>query len=78
MDEADVKFIQDMIVHHQAAIDMANKYLSSTSPTTRQARVADWAREIATGQAAEIKRVTGWLKSAGATTKSSSGGMSGM
>lgn len=78
MDEADVKFIQDMIVHHQAAIDMATKYLADTSPRTRQARVAEWAREIASGQADEIKRVSGWLRAAGKPIKRSGGGKSGM
>lgn len=70
MDEADVKFIQAMIAHHKAAIDMATQYLADTSPTTRQARVADWARRIATGQADEIRTVTAWLKTAGKPTTS--------
>lgn len=74
MDEADVKFIQEMIAHHQAAIAMARKYLAETSTKTRQARVADWARKIATGQADEIQKVTGWLRSAGKSVKP--GGMS--
>lgn len=76
MDEADVDFIEKMIVHHQAAIDMAKDYLDSTNPRVRQARVADWAREIASGQADEIARVRRWLPAG----KRSSGGhrMSGM
>lgn len=65
MDPADVKFIQMMIEHHNSAITMAKKYLDTTSPQTRQARVADWARKIASGQAEEIKMVAGWLRAAG-------------
>lgn len=73
MDEADVKFIQEMIVHHQAAIKMAKSYLEKTSPSTRQARVADWARQIAKGQADEIEKVSGWLRSSGKSVSKSSG-----
>lgn len=71
MDQADVEFIRAMIAHHQAAIEMANEYLADTSPRTRQARVADWARQIATGQTAEIKMVRGWLRAAGETAGAS-------
>lgn len=61
MNQADIDFILAMIEHHKTAIKMANSYLANTTPATRQARVADWARTIATGQTAEINMVTKWL-----------------
>lgn len=72
MDAADVEFIEMMIEHHRSAIEMAKKYLQTTSPRTRQARVADWARKIASGQAEEIKMVEGWLRSGESTPDSMS------
>lgn len=84
--DADVLFAQQMIVHHQGAIEMAE--WAATRAGTPQ--VNDLAASIAAAQAPEIKEMTGWLQAWGATdhdqnampnpTTSSSaiGGMSGM
>lgn len=68
MDDADVQFLQDMIAHHTTALKMARDYLAATQPATRQARVADLARNVITAQTAEIATMRGWLRSAGKTT----------
>lgn len=78
MDESDVEFLQAMIAHHEAALEMASAYLADTKPTTRQARVADLARGIVKAQTAEIATMRGWLRSAGKTAGSGRGPMRGM
>lgn len=74
MSDIDAKFLQDMIVHHQAALDMSRKYLKA-DPDKRLAIVSDLARGIIAAQTTEITKMRGWLKSAG---RPASGGMSGM
>lgn len=67
MDQSDRDFLQNMIVHHQAAIDMASAYLSATSPDTRQHRIADLAGGIVETQTSEVADMQGWLAEAGVT-----------
>lgn len=71
MDDADIKYLQSMIEHHQAALDMSKKYLDETSPNTRQARVADLARGVIKAQTEEIATMRGWLRSEGGSGTSS-------
>lgn len=65
MDDADATFLQDMIAHHQDALEMSQTYLDSTNPAIRQARVADLARTIIKAQTTEIAMMRGWLSAAG-------------
>lgn len=68
MDPKDAAFLQEMIAHHEAALAMARRYLDSTSPLTRQSRVAQLARDVITAQTAEIAKMRGWLRAAGRPT----------
>lgn len=73
--DADVKFVQDMIPHHQAAVDMA----VAEYARGENADVMEWALAIWEGQAEEIKKFRAWLKERGLSEKRSgkshSGGM---
>lgn len=73
---ADVTFAQDMIVHHQGAIQMAQ--LAATQASTQE--VKDLARRIEAAQGPEIQDMTAWLKAWGQpiTADGSMGSMSGM
>lgn len=75
MSDVDAKFLQDMIVHHQAALGMSEKYLKA-DPAKRLTTVSDLARGIIAAQTSEIAKMEGWLAESGRPTKSS--GMSGM
>ena len=55
--DTDVAFLQDMISHHQQAIDMA-KLVDGRS---RRPELAKLAGRIITGQGAEIRIMRGWL-----------------
>lgn len=66
--EQDVKFAQDMIGHHQQALDMAAMVPSkSTNP-----KVTDLGKRIAAAQGPEIKKMTEWLTKWGAAPASTS------
>ncbi|GGM89958.1 hypothetical protein GCM10011609_28530 [Lentzea pudingi] len=66
--EQDVKFAQDMIGHHQQALDMAAMVPGkSTNP-----KVTDLAKRIAAAQDPEIKTMTEWLTEWGAAPASTS------
>lgn len=56
--DADVMFAQQMIVHHQGAIAMAD--LAPTRASSQQVKVL--ADTIKTAQAPEIEQMTGWLR----------------
>ena len=77
---ADVAFAQQMIVHHQGAIEMAD--LASSRAANQQ--VKDLAARIKAAQAPEIEQMTGWLTLWGAAmttsaaASSSDDGMGGM
>lgn len=53
----DVKFAQDMIPHHQSAVEMAVEMLGSGEDPEMRAL----AQSIAEGQSAEIGRLRAWL-----------------
>jgi len=59
--EQDVRFLQDMIEHHQAAIDMSSAYLDAADIATRDPRVAALAEDIITAQSGEVARMQLWL-----------------
>ncbi|HKN52384.1 MAG TPA: DUF305 domain-containing protein [Amycolatopsis sp.] len=60
--QADITFAQQMIPHHQQALDMA-KLVSSRTTTTK---VVDLAGRIQKAQDPEIQQMTGWLTTWGA------------
>jgi uncharacterized protein (DUF305 family) len=55
--DADVRFLQDMIPHHQQAIDMA----MLVNGRTRRPELVKLASRISTGQDAEIRTMQAWL-----------------
>ncbi len=77
---ADVAFAQQMIVHHQGAVEMAD--LAPSRAANQQ--VKDLAARIKAAQAPEIEQMTGWLTLWGAAMSASAGasttddGMGGM
>lgn len=68
----DVTFAQDMIPHHQQAVQMANMATSRASSS----QVKQLAADIKAAQGPEITTMTGWLQAWG--EKVPSGSMSGM
>jgi uncharacterized protein (DUF305 family) len=58
---ADVSFAQNMIVHHQSAIQMAQ--MAETQASTQQ--VKDLAKRIEAAQSPEIDEMTSWLNAWG-------------
>ncbi|SDN35066.1 Uncharacterized conserved protein, DUF305 family [Lentzea albidocapillata subsp. violacea] len=64
----DVQFAQEMIAHHQQALDMAEMVPGkSTNP-----KVTDLAKRIEAAQDPEIKTMTAWLSKWGASPPASS------
>ena len=72
--KADVKFVQDMIVHHEAALDMAEKVLDNG----KDKWVAKLARGIISAQKKEIADMKDWLKENKPSSSKPSGGGGGM
>ncbi|MSO46914.1 MAG: DUF305 domain-containing protein [Thermoleophilia bacterium] len=62
--EADVMFVQEMIPHHQQAVEMADLALDPTHQASPA--VKDLATRIKTAQAAEIVDMNAWLVEWGA------------
>ena len=60
--EADVRFAQDMVVHHRQAVEMAELAASRTE----NPQVLDLAARIGAAQEPEIATMTGWLTEWGA------------
>lgn len=56
----DVMFLQQMIEHHQEAVQMSTALLAQQPGRTGNA-VSDLARAIIAAQTPEIKLMTGWL-----------------
>ena len=56
-DELDKVFLQDMIVHHQGAIDMAKLLQAGT----KRPELQKMANDIITVQSKEITQMKGWL-----------------
>ncbi len=57
--DADVAFAQNMISHHQQAIEMASLALDPTSGASRE--VTDLAQRIKAAQDPEVSMMSGWL-----------------
>lgn len=72
--QADVTFAQQMIPHHQQALDMAELVSSRTT----NVKVVDLAGRIHKAQDPEIQRMTGWLTTWGAAATSTGMTMPGM
>jgi uncharacterized protein (DUF305 family) len=76
--DADVDFAQDMLPHHEGAIEMAQL----ATDRAADPRVRDLATQIEAAQGPEIDTLTGWLEQWEATSSgpasSSSSGMDGM
>ncbi|MDX8143225.1 DUF305 domain-containing protein [Lentzea sp. BCCO 10_0061] len=66
--EHDVKFAQEMIQHHQQALDMAKMVPGKST----NAKVLDIAKRIEGAQDPEIKKMTEWLTKWGAAPTSTS------
>jgi uncharacterized protein (DUF305 family) len=64
----DVQFAQEMIAHHQQAVDMAKMVPGKTT----NAKVTDLAKRIEGAQDPEIKTMTAWLSKWGASPTASS------
>lgn len=58
-EEAEVAFMEDMIVHHQMALAMAEAYLALEAP--RRAEVEALARDVVSTQSTEIESMQAWL-----------------
>jgi uncharacterized protein (DUF305 family) len=71
---ADVTFAQQMTVHHQGAIEMADL----APDRAESADVKSLAEKIKAAQAPEITLMTGWLRDWGVATTSGSSAMGGM
>lgn len=63
----DLDFVQAMIAHHEAAVQMSRGYLAAP-PGQRSAAVSDLARNVITAQTAEIAQMRGWLQGHARTT----------
>lgn len=72
--EADVTFAQQMIMHHRAAVAMADLAVERAQDD----RVRQLARDIQSAQQPEIATMSGWLASWGEEVPSESPGMEGM
>lgn len=55
--DPDIAFVENMIPHHQEAIDMAKKVLDSGDDE----QVKDWANQIIAAQETEIAEMQEWL-----------------
>lgn len=77
-DSADVTFAQQMVVHHEGAIAMADL----AADRAGDQRVKDLAARIRAAQSPEIEQMTGWLEAwgepTGGTTASGTDGTRGM
>ncbi len=70
----DVSFAQEMIPHHQQAVEMSTMALAqATSP-----KVQDLATRIKSAQDPEIRTMKGWLSTWGEPETAGSGSMDGM
>ncbi len=72
--EADVRFMQDMIVHHQQAVDMVRLIEARTNTKA----IRDIGGRITASQADEIKFMRGWLAERGQPVANPHAGHQGM
>ncbi|MEF9426593.1 MAG: DUF305 domain-containing protein [Candidatus Mariimomonas ferrooxydans] len=61
--ERDTRYVQDMIMHHKGAVDMADKVLTIEEIHDETIK---FAKDIIKNQKAEIEFMENWLKKAGA------------
>jgi uncharacterized protein (DUF305 family) len=73
--QADISFAQNMVMHHQQAIEMADMVLGKTGVN---AKVTELAQNIKDAQQPEIDTMNGWLKSWAASSSMPSQDMGGM
>ncbi len=71
--EADIRFAQAMIPHHQQAIQMADLALTRA----RKPQVRELARDIKAAQGPEIQTMSSWLRSWGQQVPTTGGHVSG-
>ena len=69
---ADVMFVQEMLPHHQQAVEMSDMLLKKSGVSAETSALA---QQIKAAQGPEITTMQGWLKAWG---KSADGGMGGM
>ena len=69
--EADVAFLQDMVVHHKQAIEMAEM----VETRTERPELNELANNVITSQTAELDEMEGLLGEAGAEIPNDMGGM---
>lgn len=69
--EADVTFLQDMVVHHEEAIEMAEM----VEGRTERPELIELAGNIISSQTAEIEEINGLLEEAGEDAGDDMGGM---
>src|SRR5262245_52061130 len=72
--DADIRFAQTMIPHHEQAVEMAT--LAETRAADQE--IKQVAAQVKTNEGREITTMTGWLKAWGMPTAESNGGMAGM
>jgi uncharacterized protein (DUF305 family) len=72
--DADVTFAQDMVVHHEGAIAMAEL----ATDRAGDQRVKDLAARIRAAQGPEVQQMTGWLQAWGEPSSGSTGSTEGM
>ena len=60
-DESDRAFLEDMVVHHEGAIDMSKRFL--TGKFEKRPETEALAREIIDAQTDEVDTLRGWLRS---------------
>ena len=73
--QSDISFAQNMVMHHQQAIEMADMVLGKTGVNLK---VTDLAQKIKNAQQPEIDTMNGWLNSWGASSSMSGRDMGGM
>ena len=67
----DVKFIRDMIPHHEMAAEMADKQIKKG----KNSAAIDLAKSIKSAQEAEIETMKAWLKARDLSEDGDGGGM---
>ncbi|MFF4791841.1 DUF305 domain-containing protein [Streptomyces sp. NPDC001276] len=61
----DIQFLDLMIQHSEAGVQLAQGYLDTSSPAQRQSRIADLARNVVESQGQAAADMRSWLQQAG-------------
>ncbi|MCY7341420.1 MAG: DUF305 domain-containing protein [Pseudonocardia sp.] len=72
--EADVAFVQGMVIHHRQAVEMADLARGSTEDS----QLLDLATRVSAAQGPETDTMAGWLTRWGAEVPAEDGAMAGM